>query len=295
MAHTEQKLNIASQSSALEVSAQPQVQAVAAQFSGRGLSKAVACEVKEQIAREKETRSIAPGAYRLGLLNDTAVGNLYRRGKESMTSTDLIRYFQETRAMRTKHEDFSQPSSQQALINAEEGSAAGYAVIKCEEGEGALEKLSRLPAQIRKLPAKLAQTVRTSAPAWFNQEKINTEQESRRFPLSAFAALLAVAMSLMMIVASAVMINQGEQRVNALTLELTEMSGEVAELKSDLSVKNDMLGIRDYAVNELGMVEERYLQMQYLSLGSADSIEAFEEEKEQTIGISALLSALGVK
>jgi hypothetical protein len=158
-----------------------------------------------------------------------------------------------------------------------------------------LEKLSRLPAQIRKLPAKLTQTVRTSAPAWFNQEKINTEQESRRFPLSAFAALLAVAMSLMMIVASAVMINQGEQRVNALTLELTEMSGEVAELKSDLSVKNDMLGIRDYAVNELGMVEERYLQMQYLSLGSADSIEAFEEEKEQTIGISALLSALGVK
>ena len=107
--------------------------------------------------------------------------------------------------------------------------------------------------------------------------------------------MIAVAVSLMLIVASSVMVKQGENMVNELTLQAADVSGEIAELKSDLNVQNDLLEIREIAVNELGMVSEEYVKMSYLSLGATDSIEAFEEEREQTIGISALLSAIGVK
>ena len=43
------------------------------------------------------------------------------------------------------------------------------------------------------------------------------------------------------------------------------------------------------------MVEEKYVKMQYLSMGSGDSIEVFEEKKQESVGISAILSAIGLK
>ena len=80
-----------------------------------------------------------------------------------------------------------------------------------------------------------------------------------------------------------------------LTVEVNELAGEVLDLKSELDVKNDLRVIRDVATEEFGMVEEKYVKMQYLSMGSGDSIEVFEEKKQETVGISAILSAIGLK
>lgn len=290
----EQEFHSACTSCSVEQSVAPQVQAMVAHFSGRGMAKAVAKEVDEQTAREAQTRAMAPQAYRLGMMKDAVVGRCYRGGKQTMSSADLIRYFSETRAMRTRNTDFS-------LVRAEEVDEHGDELLPCraavrsEHFSTTAERLSQLPATIKQLPTRLIKTVRASTPAWFDRRAVNTEKESRRFPLSAFAALAAVAVSLMMIVASSVLVNQGEKRVNELTMEISALSGEVADLKSDLSVQNDMLNVREYAMEELGMVDERYLQMQYLSMETEDSIEVYEEEKEQNVGISALLSALGVK
>ena len=99
----------------------------------------------------------------------------------------------------------------------------------------------------------------------------------------------------MLIVASSVMIHHGEKRVSQLTVELTELAGEVSDLQSELNVKNDLLAIRDIATEEFGMVEEKYVKMQYLSMGSGDSIEVFEEEEQKTVGIAAILSAIGLR
>ena len=295
MNRQETQLNNASVGRMLEVSAAQEVQTIAHRFAARGVAKAVAEQTTQQIAKEKETRKIAPTAYRLSAMSDVAVNGCYRRGKENMSGADLVRYFNETRAIRTKGEDFSAVPVDDEFILTGEAEKPCHAVIIHEKEETFGEKIAALPEKIRHLPANTIEYFRTSVPAWFDFSPVDTTQSARRFPLSAFAAIVAVAVSLMLIVASSVMIHHGEKRVSQLTVEVNELAGEVSDLKSELDVKNDLLLIRDIATDEFGMVEEKYVKMQYLSMGSSDSIEVFEEKKQESVGISAILSAIGLK
>ena len=289
------QLNNASVGRMLEVSAAQEVQTIADQFASRGAAKAVAVQNAEQIKKASETRKIAPTAYRLSSMSDAAISGCYRHGKETMSGADLIQYFNETRATRTKEEDFSTAPAEDESVFAGEAEKPYRAVVKHEERRTLKEKMAALPAQIKHLPVNTVKYIRASLPAWFDISPVDTTQGTRRFPLSALAAILAVAVSLMLIVASSVMIHHGEKRVSQLTVELSELAGEVSDLQSELDVKNNLLVIRDIATNEFGMVEEKYVKMQYLSMGSSDSIEVFEEEKQETVGISAILSAIGLK
>lgn len=295
MNRQETQLNSASVGQMLEVSPAASVQAITEQFEARGVAKAIAVQSAEQIEKEKETRKIAPGAYRLSTMSDAAVKGRYRHGKDTMSGSDLIQYFNETRTIRTRGTDFSDVPADDESVLAGEAEKPCRAVIKHEERASLKEKLAALPAQIRQLPANTVKYIRTSMPAWFDLSPVDTTQSTRRFPLSAFAAIVAVAVSLMLIVASSVMIHHGEKRVSQLTVEISELAGEVSDLQSELDVKNDLLVIRDIATEEFGMVEEKYLKMQYLSMGSSDSIEVFEEEKQEKVGLSAILSAIGLK
>ena len=294
MNRQETQLNNASLGRMLEVSTVHEVQTITEQFETRGVVKAVAMQSAAQIQKETETRKIAPTAYRLSAMSDTAIGGCYRRGKENMSGADLIQYFNETRAIRTQDEDFSTVPAGDESVFAGEAEKPFCAVVKHEERMGFKERLRTLPAQIKQLPAKTVAFVRTSAPAWFDFSPVDTTQTTRRFPISAFAAIVAVAVSLMLIVASSVMIHHGEKRVSQLTVELSDLASEVSDLQSELDVKNDLLLIRNIATDEFGMVEEKYVKMQYLSMGSGDSIEVFEEEKQEKVGISAILSAIGL-
>ena len=295
MNRQERQLNSSSVGGMLEVSAAQEVQTITQSFAARGVAKAVAAQSAQQIEKEKETRKFAPTAYRLSSMSDAAVSGRYRHGKETMSGRDLIQYFNETRAIRTRGEDFSIAPVEDENVFAGEAEKSLRAVVKYEERATVKEKIAALPAQIKQLPSRTIQFIRTSAPAWFDFSPVDTTQGTRRFPLSAFAAIVAVAVSLMLIVASSVMIHHGEKRVSQLTVELSELAVEVSDLQSELDVKNDLLAIRSIATEEFGMVEEQYVKMQYLSMGSGDSIEVFEEKKQETVGISAILSAIGLK
>ena len=295
MNRQETQLNNASVGCMIEVSAAPKVQAITNQFEARGVAKAIVTQSAEQIEKEKETRKIAPTAYRLSDMSDAAVSGTYRHGKETMSGNDLIQYFCETRAIRTRGEDFSATSVEDESVFAGEADKPCHVVVKYEQQQSLKEKMATLPKKIKHLPANTVKHIRASIPVWFDISPVDTSQGTRRFPLSAFAAIVAVAVSLMLIVASSVMIHHGEKRVSQLTVELSELAGEVSDLQSELDVKNDLLVIRDIATEEFGMVEEKYVKMQYLSMGSGDSIEVFEEKKQETVGISAILSAIGLK
>ena len=295
MNRQETQLNNTSAGCMLEVSATQEVQNITRQFVARGVSKAVANETTEQMQKERQTRKIAPAAYRLSSMSDAAISGCYRHGKENMSGDDLIQYFRETRSIRTRSKDFSTLPAKDESVLAGEAEKPCHAVVKHGEQVTLKEKLAALPAQIKQLPANTIQFVRASMPSWFDFSPVDTTRETRRFPLSALAAIVAVAASLMLIVASSVMIHHGEKRVSKLTVELSELAVEVSDLQSELDVKNDLLLIRDIATEEFGMVEEKYVKMQYLSMGSGDSIEVFEEKKQESVGISAILSAIGLK
>ena len=290
----ETQLNNASSCQMLEVSATQKVETITQRFAARGVAKAVAQQTAEQIGKEKETRKIAPGAYRLSSMSDVAISGCYRHGKENMSGDDLDQYFNETRAIRTRGEDFSEIPANDEFVLLGEAEKPCYAVVKHEEVTTLSERITALPAQIKQLPAITVEYIRTSLPTWFDFSPVDTTKATRRFPLSAFAAIIAIAASLMLIVASSVMIHQGEKRISQLTVEVNELAVEVSNLKSELDVKNDLLVIRDIATEEFGMIEEKYVKMQYLSMGSGDSIEVFEERKQERVGIAAILSAIGL-
>lgn len=281
----------------LQISPEPVIRAISERFSKRGLSVSVQAESEAQAAREEQTCALQPVAYRLSKLSDAYVGARYRHGKETMSGSDLIEYFSETRAMRIKNADFSVTKVSEEMTGSADGTAEEVrwsAAVRTVARPRLHQRIAKMPQTVGRLPEQMRQKARNAPTAWFNVSKPDTAREVRRFPLSALAAIAAVAMSLMLIVAGSVMLTQGEGEVNRLKQELLQVSNDVSELRSDLNVQNDFLTIREIAVNEYGMVDREYLRMEYLSMGGEDSIDVFEEEPSKTLGLAALLNALGI-
>ena len=243
--------------------------------------------VLEQIKREEETRCIAPEAYRLSLMSDAAVTGEYRRGKEYMSSADLLRYAREARNAHLMEAELEQNTG---IDECTGSNVKETAVVPSEK----VASVEIVPA-VLKQAKQLTNRIRQSVPLWFDRSAPDMSSDTRRFPLSAFAAILAIAMSLMLIVASSVLLNRAEDNVNRMKLEVSQTSEEVAEMRSELEASINLLEIRRIAVEEYGMVEEEYLKMDYISMQTEDSVEAFEDERPSGVGLSALLSAIGIK
>lgn len=269
----------------LEISVEPQLHALSDRFAARGLHKAVLNSAVEQIHKEELTRTLAPEAYRLSMLSDADVEARYRRGKSQMTSADLVRYFSDTRARRIRNRDFSQD----------------VAVTACEEDTLSVavaaepQKKNVFGTRVLTAFQNTGRRIQVSLPTWFDTAKADTSMEVKRFPLSAFAALLAVAMSLMLIVASSVMLTRAERNISELKMQVADVSDEVSELKSDFELHHDLLEIRRIAIEEYGMVDEDYIKIQRLPMQPEDKVEIFEEEREESVGLDAILSAIGIK
>ena len=270
----------------LQVSLEPQLRALSDRYAARGLLKSVRDCAAQQMKREEETRALAPDAYCLSLLSEHTVHARYRRGKSEMSSSDLVRYFSETRAQRIQNADFSGDIG----VDSCEEIAKGKETAPSESHRSVV-----LLEQVRTLSGNAGGKLLRAIPTWFNGARADTSRETRRFPLSAFAAVLVVAMSLMLIVASSVMLMRAENSIGRLKDEISAKVDEVAELKSDLDVKYDLLEIRRIAMEEYGMVDEDYLRVQHMNLKTEDSVEVYEDEREDGIGLSAILSALGIK
>ena len=270
----------------LQVSAENYISALSMRYAARGLVKSVHDGAEEQIRREEETRALAPDAYRLSTLSDAAVAGCYRRGKDTMSGADLVRYFGEMRSARIRNADFS---GNTGIDECDGGNVKGES--RALAAVTPRKNLPALTGRVKALPAELGQKL----PTWFNSAKPDSSKERKRFPLSAFAAAVAVAASLMLIVASSVMLTRAESNISRLQTKVSDASAEVAELRSDFEVQNDLLEIRRIAMEEYGMVEEDYLKMDYITLSSDDSVEVYEEEREESVGLSALLSAIGIK
>lgn len=179
-----------------------------------------------------------------------------------------------------------------AILESQQAVLSDRCVNRSSRGTAAL---ARIVDRAKHLPGEWVANMRHQAPTWFNFSKPDTSHEIRRFPVSAFAAVLAVAMSLMLIVASSILLTRAENNLNSIRSEISTLSDEVVELKSDFQAQQNLIEIYRIATEEYGMVSEEYIKMQYLALNAGDSVETFEGEREQTVNLSAILSAIGVK
>ena len=270
-------------------SANARICAISARYCKRGLSKAVADSAKAQMEAEERTTQEAPTAYRLSKLSEAAITGLYRGGKKTMSSDDLVRYIDETMAMRNASKDFSDEAGVYEQANPTSEQNAGQNLVPVHEARAlSLERVA-------KTPVAFVKSVFASASEWFDFNVRGARRETKKMPFSAFAAILAVAISLMLIVASSVMLTRAESRISSLTVTMESLTDEVADLQSDVNVQSNLLELREIAVEQYGMIDQRFLEMSYLDTQAEDRIDAYEEERDEGIGLSALLSALGIK
>lgn len=274
--------------SQIAVAPEAAVSALTDRFAARGLVQSVLSGAKEQIAAEEKTRELAPRAYRLSLLSDAAIHGTYRRGKDSMSAEDLLRYIEEGLRMERCEKDFSDTPSiyETACVTSLE---------PAEVQPGALEKWKQAPARLSDFPGRTLKTVQERMPLWFNSQRADTSVNRRKFPFSAFAAIAAVAVSMMLIVASALMVTNTKTQISKLNSEISSLNAEIGDLQSELESQTDLMAIRQIAIEQYGMVEENYLKMDYITLDASESVEVFQGNRNKSIGLSAILSAIGLK
>lgn len=259
-------------------------------FADRGVVSSVRRGVKEQMEREAKTRALDPQAYRLSQMPEGTLDAIYRRGKENMSSEDVLRYFGENRRQHLQNADFEGNTGIDVCENNALGekSLVHAHVLKSKS-------LRELPQGVKKRVVKTTKRLMTQSPKWIDFSRAEKDTKGRRFPISALAAIIAIAMSLFLIVASSVMVTRAESEISSLKKEIDDTSAEIAKLRSDFEVQNDLLEIRRIAVEEYGMVSEEFVKMQYMEGTSEDSVESFEEETRQNVSLDAILSAIGLK
>ncbi len=269
---------------AVEPSYESHFCALSEQYAARGLVKAVQDSAAEQQMREAQTRELSPESYRLSEVGEAVMCARYRQGKDHMSVLDLLRYFSEVRDEHIETCDLEENNG----IDLCTGSNVKQVAAITEKAVAPVSRLRELP---RTAKVKISQAL----PVWFNSAQPDTSDDHRQFPLSAIAALLAVAASLLLIVASSVMVRLAESDVSRLKTQISSTTTAARDLESDLEVRNDLLQIRTIATEEYGMIDENYVKMDYISLRAEDSVESFEEEREESVGLAALLSAIGLR
>ncbi len=264
------------------------VSALSKQFASRGLANSAVREAAQMMEAEEKTRALDPCAYRLSLLSDAAITGIYKRGKTNMEAADLLRYAEESRRIRQKE------SPTEEAVSVYEA-AAIIPDAPTKEKTTALTRFQAEATELKSVSATAVATLKKRFPLWFDFKSADTSSETKKTPISAFAAVIAVAVSLMMIVASALMITHTETKISKLNSEISTLRSEIDDLEGKLEAGADLMEIRRIAVEEYGMVGEDDLKMEHLSLRSAEDIRVYEQERNQELGLSAILSAIGWK
>lgn len=118
------------------------------------------------------------------------------------------------------------------------------------------------------------------------------EHAGRRLPVSVMAAMLAVALSLLMIVAGAVISAKANMELYAAENELSSLKTTEQELARELELKNDLRYIEEEARGRLGMIDREHASVLAIDNDCEDSVELYEQPEGRTF-FAALLDALG--
>ena len=225
-------------------------------------------ESESQELREAYTRALAPEAYRLSA-----------EGRELPGTTDeLVAHIESVRAKRLEKVDLSICEAPALEPKADEEASAPVPASKSLFGA--------LKEDVKHFLAM--------SPTWFNGKKA-VDKTQKRFPTSAFAAIGVLAVCLSLIVGGSILVTHGENAKNRLKKEISAVSAQIEDLQSEIHLSEDVLLVRELAFEKCGMIGEEYVRTETLLLGNAESVEAYPEGRPEGVGLSALLSAIGIK
>ena len=273
-------------------------------YCDRGIAGRVHAAAAKQQKKEALHRAKKPGAY---VKAETLAGkeklDTYRtgvsNGKRYMTVDDFDRYYHDQR-------DYKFP--QYRVVTDEQRIAAVRAVSTVSTTqETRLEQPKKAGwlTDTDKLPKLVQNLMRYRAFRWLNEwagetfpreteMRVDGSRRSRPLPAGMVAALVTVVVSMTMVIGSTVLVSQATRDVSQMRRSLSRMEDIHSELCDELDLKHSILDIEDKAVNELGMVHEKYLSGKYLGEESEDYLEIYDENTDgEKSGWSAILSAFG--
>ena len=284
-------------------------------YRDRGIAHNLHTDAAKQEKREALNRAITPGAY---VEADKLAGrdhiDAYRTGvcdgHRYMTADDFARYYHDQRGYKNPQyrvaTDADRIAAVQPILAEKERetrleqpkkalwlteSDKLYVFLRKTMGQGLFSKFIAHPAVVR---------VNEWAAATFPREgEVRDVIQKHRKPIPAglVASFVTVIVSMAMVISSTVSVSQATREVSELKDDVHTMRQVEQDLEDLLSLKNDMLAIEDRARNELGMVNEKYLNGEYMKNESEDHLEVYDKDRdgENAYGWSWLLSAFGIK
>lgn len=113
-------------------------------------------------------------------------------------------------------------------------------------------------------------------------------------PMAMLICLLVCTMTVLSVVWGSAMVGGAAEEVDSLESQVAELAETRRELSQALDRKNDLREIERIAVEELGMIGTDLITKKYISVSGIDMIEAFDTEDKESVGLSTLLSAIGI-
>ena len=277
-------------------------------YRDRGVAGKVHADEARQKRQEALNRAVAPGQYIVAEQWDKADRRSadsmerYRsgtsNGKRFMTADDFDRYYEDQRRYRN-------PQYQAPVVRVVRHDPAELAAepsgleAALPKKAGWLTDTDKLPVPLRRLmKTPLMQKLNVWAAETFPRETVVAESKrlATPIPAGAIAGLAVVAVSMSLVIGSTVLVSQSTREVSELKDRLGKRQAVQSELSDQLDLKNDLLSIRERAVNELGMVGEQYLNGSSLKSNEEDylEIEDGSGSGERKSGWAAILSAFGI-
>ena len=262
-----------------------------AELRTRYRGRAVSNNAKNEAAMLDKRESEQEAALESYILFDSRskIADSYRSGEYNgskyMTSDDFVRYFKSRRAFYMPKVQESEEAKAEAVKNSSvpqrKNGASPASPAESGSKEGHIE---RLLSAGKELILK-----------WFPVERSEgrTEGGRARFPVSALAGIAVFAISMSLIVGGSVMVGDATAEVGRLDSEIASLEAKYDDLEGKLDLKYTADSIEADA-KELGMVKRQYADNEFVIIENDNEINIYDDEKEENVGLAALLSAFGI-
>ena len=127
-----------------------------------------------------------------------------------------------------------------------------------------------------------------------NSDEVRDGKKTK-MPRGFLAVAAVVTLSLLMIVCSSVMVSRSLREISILEKKIEKLEDIRDDLYTDLEVKNNMLFIKQTAVEKYGMISGDYAASRYVDLTEDEKIEHYGEKTAEESLLSQLLNAIGLE
>lgn len=278
-------------------------------YNSRGV---VANAEKERRSLDKKESASAPNAYFIAKMNRGSVSDTYKNGEfngqKYMTTNDFLKYYNnhketvpasvQIRRPAPVTKEFARPKTEVAAkANVDTQSPSYVRVRNDDERRSRPIKKIDPKADTIVMPAKkssnnIKDRVKRLFNKWFPADSKNEKktEAKKNIPVAAIGLLISLSVAMTLIVSTSVMAQNSAKELDNTRYEISQLKKQEALLNEELTKREDLDAIEDYASKKLGMIKREYVASSYIELGEGNSVNGQAENNGKEL--AAILSAM---